>query len=156
MSGLLEGKVALITGAGSGIGRASACTFAREGAKVMVADVNVDGGQETVASIRANGGEAAFTACDVTDASSVDALVAATIETFGTLDCAHNNAGIEGRYGRTLDTDEDNFDATYSVNLKGVFLCMKAELRHMVEHGGGRIVNTASIAGIEGARNLPA
>lgn len=156
MSGILEGKVALVTGAGSGIGRASASTFAREGARVMVSDVNEEGGQETVSLIKAAGGDAAFKACDVTQGDSVKALVAAVIEHFGGLHCAHNNAGIEGRYGRTLDTDEANFDQTYAVNLKGVFLCMQSELAHMLENGGGRIVNTASIAGIEGAKNLPA
>ncbi|MGK0169537.1 MAG: NAD(P)-dependent dehydrogenase (short-subunit alcohol dehydrogenase family) [Gammaproteobacteria bacterium] len=156
MSELLSGKVALVTGAGSGIGRASARTFAREGAKVVVSDINADGAEQTVRLIRDAGGEASFVACDVTDASQVRNLIAKCVELFGALHCAHNNAGVEGRYGRTLDTDEANFDLTYSVNLKGVFLCMQAELAHMLEHGGGRIVNTASVAGIEGAKNMPA
>jgi NAD(P)-dependent dehydrogenase (short-subunit alcohol dehydrogenase family) len=156
MSELLSGKVALITGAGSGIGRASARTFAREGAKVVVSDINADGAEQTVRLIRDAGGEASFVACDVTDASQVRNLVTKCVELYGALHCAHNNAGVEGRYGRTLDTDEENFDLTYSVNLKGVFLCMQAELAHMLEHGGGRIVNTASVAGIEGAKNMPA
>tara|TARA_Y100001934_G_scaffold250794_1_gene313394 strand:- start:294 stop:1049 length:756 start_codon:yes stop_codon:yes gene_type:complete len=153
---MLEGKVALITGAGSGIGRASAATFAREGASVMVADLNEAGAEETAASIVANGGRASVRRCDVTQRDDVERLVAHTIETYGGLHCAHNNAGVEGEYGRTLDTTEENFDFTYSVNLKGVFLCMQAELSHMLEQGGGRIVNTASIAGLEGAKNLPA
>ncbi len=156
MARMLEGKVALITGAGSGIGRASAATFAREGASVMVADLNEAGAEETAASIVANGGRASVRRCDVTQRDDVERLVAHTIETYGGLHCAHNNAGVEGEYGRTLDTTEENFDFTYSVNLKGVFLCMQAELSHMLEQGGGRIVNTASIAGLEGAKNLPA
>jgi len=156
MARMLEGKVALITGAGSGIGRASAATFAREGAAVMVADLNEAGAEETAASIVANGGRASARRCDVTQRDDVERLVAHTIETYGGLHCAHNNAGVEGEYGRTLDTTEENFDFTYSVNLKGVFLCMQAELSHMLEQGGGRIVNTASIAGLEGAKNLPA
>jgi len=156
MARMLEGKVALITGAGSGIGRASAATFAREGATVMVADLNEAGAEETAASIVANGGRASARRCDVTQRDDVERLVAHTIETYGGLHCAHNNAGVEGEYGRTLDTTEENFDFTYSVNLKGVFLCMQAELSHMLEQGGGRIVNTASIAGLEGAKNLPA
>ena len=156
MAGLLEGKVALVTGAGSGIGRASAQSFAREGAKVVVADLNETGGAETVSLIESAGRGAIFVRCDVTRGSDVNALVEKAVATYGGLDCAHNNAGIEGRYGRTMDTDEENFDQTYAVNLKGVFLCMKAELAYMTEHGGGRIVNTASIAGIEGAKNMPA
>jgi len=156
MAELLEGKVALITGAASGIGRASARTFAREGAKVVCADVDEAGGEETARLINAAGGTALFQRCDVTDSADVNALVALASTTYGGLHCAHNNAGIEGRYARTLDTDEDNFDRTYAVNLKGVFLCLKAELAYMVEHGGGRIVNTASIAGLEGAKNMPA
>jgi NAD(P)-dependent dehydrogenase (short-subunit alcohol dehydrogenase family) len=155
-SGLLEGKVALITGAGSGIGRASACTMAHEGARVMVADVDVDGLAQTVALITAAGGEVASQQCDVTSADSVTAMVQATIDRFGALHCAHNNAGVEGEVGRTADTTEENFDFTYNVNLKGVFLCMRAEIVHMLDNGGGTIVNTASIAGIEGARQLPA
>ena len=156
MTQLLEGKTALVTGGGSGIGRASAMTFAREGARVMVADLNEAGGKTTVSMIEANGGRADFMTCDVTKAKEVRALVASTVSSFGSLDCAHNNAGVEGDYGRTLETTEANLDFTYAVNLKGVFLCMQAELEYMLEHGGGRIVNTASVAGIEGAKNLPA
>ncbi len=156
MARMLEDKVALVTGGGSGIGRASAQTFAREGAAVMIADLNEAGAAETAASIEAQGGRASFARCDVTRRDEVLALIAHTVQTLGGLHCAHNNAGVEGDYGRTLDTTEANFDFTYSVNLKGVFLCMQAELEHMIEHGGGRIVNTASIAGLEGAKNLPA
>ena len=122
----------------------------------MVADLNETGGAETVSLIESAGRGAIFVRCDVTRGSDVNALVEKAVATYGGLDCAHNNAGIEGRYGRTMDTDEENFDQTYAVNLKGVFLCMKAELAYMTEHGGGRIVNTASIAGIEGAKNMPA
>lgn len=155
-SGLLEGKVALITGAGGGIGRASAIIMAREGASVMIADRDADGVSETAELIRSAGGKVAHATCDVTSEEAVAALVDQTVEHFGALHCAHNNAGVEGDTGRTVDMTEENFDFTYSVNLKGVFFCMKAEIQHMLKHGGGAIVNTASIAGIEGARHLPA
>ncbi len=156
MNGMLVGKAAIVTGASSGIGRASAKLFAREGARVLAADLDEEGLAETVVQIKDAGGEAVARRCDVTHAADVKAMVAAAVEAFGGLHCAHNNAGVEGAYGRTLDTDEANFDFTYAVNLKGVFLCMQAEIAHMMAHGGGRIVNTASVAGIEGARQLPA
>ncbi|MCH9673041.1 MAG: glucose 1-dehydrogenase [Gammaproteobacteria bacterium] len=154
--GMMDGKVALVTGAGSGIGRSSALTFAREGARVVVSDVDEAGGGETAALVEQSGGEAKFIRCDVTDSTAVDELITKTVSAYGALHVAHNNAGVEGAYGRTLDTDGANFDFTYNVNLKGVFFCMQAELRHMLQSGGGAIVNTASIAGIEGAKNMPA
>ncbi|MBT6275997.1 MAG: glucose 1-dehydrogenase [Chromatiales bacterium] len=153
---MLENKVALVTGAGSGIGRATASILAREGARVAVADINLEGIEETAQTIRDAGGEAVAFPCDVTDEASVKQLIANVVETFGALHCAHNNAGVEGEYARTAETTEANFDFTYSVNLKGVFFCMKAEIQHMQAHGGGAIVNTASVAGIEGVRNMPA
>ena len=157
MSGLFEGKAALVTGAGGGIGRATALAFAREGARVLVSDVDGGGGDETARLVADAGGTAVHFACDVTQPAEVKALVAAATDAFGRLDCAHNNAGIEGAYGRTADCDEENFDRTCAVNLKGVYLCLKAELARMLgTREGGAIVNTASVAGVEGAKNLPA
>ena len=157
MSGLFEGKAALVTGAGGGIGRATALAFAREGARVLVSDIDGGGDDETARLVADAGGTAVHFACDVTQPAEVEALVAAATDAFGRLDCAHNNAGIEGVYGRTADCDEENFDRTCAVNLKGVYLCLKAELSRMRDSGqGGAIVNTASVAGVEGAKNLPA
>ena len=156
MSGMFEGKVALVTGAGGGIGRATALAFAREGARVVASDVEGAGGDETARLVADAGGTAVHVACDVTRRGEVEALVGAAVDAFGRLDCAHNNAGIEGTYGRTADCDEENFDRTCAVNLKGVYLCLKSEIAHMLGAGGGAIVNTASVAGVEGAKNLPA
>ena len=156
MSGMFEGQVALVTGAGGGIGRATALAFAREGARVVASDVEGAGGEETARLVGEAGGDAVHVACDVTCPVEVNNLVQAAVDAFGRLDCAHNNAGIEGAYGRTADCDEENFDRTCAVNLKGVYLCLKAEIAHMLGAGGGAIVNTASVAGVEGAKNLPA
>jgi NAD(P)-dependent dehydrogenase (short-subunit alcohol dehydrogenase family) len=152
----LAGKVALVTGAASGIGRAAGLAFAREGARVMVADVDERGGNETVALIGQEGGEAAFTRTDVSVAADVAALVAATVETFGRLDCAHNNAGTVGPAGFTADIDEREWARTLALNLTGTFLCLKHEIPVMVAQGGGAIVNTASGAGLVGFPGLPA
>jgi NAD(P)-dependent dehydrogenase (short-subunit alcohol dehydrogenase family) len=129
MSDSLEGKVALVTGAGSGIGRASALAFAREGARVVVADVDAEGGEETAEKVRDAGGEATFVKADVSKAGEVKALVEQSVETYGRLDCAHNNAGIEGVMGTsTADQAEEDWDRVISINLKGVWLCMKYEI----------------------------
>lgn len=154
--GLVEGKVALVTGGGSGIGRASAQTFAREGAKVIVADVVVDGGEETVKMIREGGGDATFVKCDVSKAADVKAMVKAAVDTYGGLDCAHNNAGIEGSMVPLADYPEEVWDRLLGINLKGEFLCMQFEIPQMVTGGGGAIVNTASIAGLIGFSGLGA
>jgi NAD(P)-dependent dehydrogenase (short-subunit alcohol dehydrogenase family) len=147
MAGRVSGKVALITGGGSGIGRATAIVFGREGAKVVVADYNRAGGEETVRMIKNAGGEASFIEANV----QVEAMVAKTIETYGRLDCAFNNAGIEGEMGGNLaECSEENWGRIIAINLTGVFLCMKYEIPQMLKHGGGSIVNTASAAGLIG------
>ena len=155
MAGLTEGKVALVTGAGSGIGRATALVFAREGAKVVVSDIVVEGGEETVQQIKAAGGEAVFVKADVSQAADVEALITQTVETYGRLDCAFNNAGIEGSVKPTIDCTEEEFARTIAVNLTGVWLCMKHEIQQMLSQGGGAIVNTASVAGLVGFPGLP-
>ncbi|MBF6590696.1 MAG: SDR family oxidoreductase [Ktedonobacterales bacterium] len=156
MVGELAAKVALVTGGGSGIGRATALAFARAGARVVVADVLAEGGEETVRTIQGAGGEALFVRCDVTVAAEVEALVARAVATYGRLECAFNNAGIGGGLGATAECTEENFDRVLAVNLKGVFLCMREEIRQMLTQGGGAIVNTASAAGLVGAQGIPA
>jgi NAD(P)-dependent dehydrogenase (short-subunit alcohol dehydrogenase family) len=151
MARLAENKVALVTGAGSGIGRATALTFAREGAKVVVADVVAKGGEETVRMIKEAGGEAIFVKTDVSKTDEVEALVSKAVETYGRLDCAHNNAGIEGTVTLTADYAEEDWDHVIDVNLTGIWLCMKAEIRQMLEQGTGVIVNTSSVFGMIGA-----
>jgi NAD(P)-dependent dehydrogenase (short-subunit alcohol dehydrogenase family) len=154
--GALDGKVALVTGAGSGIGRATAIKLATGGAKVTVADVNEDGGRETVDSIEQAGGDAMFVRTDVANSADVQALIRATVETYGRLDCAVNNAGISGtsgdgrRYG-THEYPEELWARILSINLTGLFLCLKHEIAQMLAQGtGGAIVNLASIAGLVG------
>lgn len=156
MTKQFEGKVALVTGASSGIGRASALAFAREGAKVIVADVLVEGGEETVRMIKEAGGEALFVKTDVSKTSEVENLIHKAVETYGRLDCASNNAGIEGQSAPTADCSEENWDRTININLKGAWLCMKYEIPQMLKQGGGAIVNTASVAGLVGFQGLPA
>jgi NAD(P)-dependent dehydrogenase (short-subunit alcohol dehydrogenase family) len=153
MAGQLEGRVALVTGAASGIGRAAALAFARHGAKVVVSDVAGDGGKETVASIEASGREAIFVRADVSLAHDAAELVQTTVETYGRLDCAHNNAGIDGRGFKPHEYPEDLWDRVMAINLKGVWLCLKYEVEQMLRQGGGAIVNTASVAGLIGVPN---
>jgi len=150
--GLMDNKVALVTGAGSGIGRDSALALSREGASVCVSDVNIEGGEETAQTIIENGGKVIFVACDVTDKASVEGMVKTTVDTFGKLDTAVNNAGISGsQVTRIHETDDAVFEQIMSINVRGVWLCMRAELPYMIEQGAGAIVNIASVAGLIGA-----
>lgn len=135
-----------MTGGASGIGRTSVLRFAKEGAKVVIADIHVEGGEETVRMVKEADGEATFIKTDVARATEVETLVKKTIETYGRLDCAFNNAGIDGKQAPTADCTEENWDRVMSVNLKGVWLCMKYEIPQMLKQGGGSIVNMASIA----------
>lgn len=151
---MLEGKVALVTGAASGIGRASAFAFAREGARVVLADVALEEGESVAAAIREAGGDARFQATDVREEAQVVALIAAAVEAFGRLDCAHNNAGVSGAEGAVHDLELEGFEGTLRINLIGVFLCMKHELRAMRKAGKGSIVNTSSGAGVVAAPGL--
>ncbi len=149
MSGKLHNKVALVTGGSSGIGRASALLFAREGAKVVAADIALEGGQETVQMVRESGGNAIFIEADVSNAAEVEGLVNKAVEAYGRLDCAFNNAGI-GHTGTITECTEEEWDHVMAVNLKGVWLCMKYEIMYLAMHGGGAIVNASSVAGIVG------
>lgn len=132
MAGRLAGKVAVVTGGSSGIGRATAQIFAREGAKVVVADVGVEGGAETVRLINGSGGEAIFVQTDVAQPADAEAMVKKAVEVYGRLDCAFNNAGIEGVVQPTVDYGEADWDRVISINLTGVWLCMKYELQQML------------------------
>ncbi|MGD9805182.1 MAG: glucose 1-dehydrogenase [Hyphomicrobiaceae bacterium] len=155
MAGMLEGKTALISGAARGIGRAAAVLFAKEGARVAVADFNEAGATETVELINKAGGQAIAIKVEISNAADVSAMVARTVDAFGRLDCAFNNAGISG-YNvnagglKTAEWSEESFDRMIAVNLKGVWLAMRSEIEVMLKQGSGAIVNTASIAGLVG------
>ena len=157
MAGILDNKVAIITGAASGIGRATAQVFAREGARLVIADMNEEGGNETLAQSKQAGASAIFVKVDVAKASEVEAMVAQAVTTYGRLDCAFNNAGIDGRGGKIHECTEENWNRVLSINLTGVWLCMRAEIAQMLKQGGnGAIVNTSSTAGLTGGAGLPA
>ena len=156
MAGLVDGKVALITGGASGIGRAAALVFAREGAKVMVTDVNTAGLEETVAMIESNGGDAFHVRCNVADDADVKSLIAHTVQHYGRLDCAFNNAGVSPTGGRIAEIEKPDWDRVIAINLTGVWLCMKHEINQMLQQGGGAIVNTASIIGLVGEQRTGA
>jgi len=156
MAGKLNGKIAIVTGVASGIGHAAALIFAREGAKVVAADVTVEQGEATVRQVKEAGGEAIFVRCDIAKAADAEALVAAAVKAYGRLDCAYNNAGIIGKLARTAEETEENFDRVIEIDLKGPWLCMKYEILQMLrQKGGGAIVNTASAAGLVGSHGMP-
>lgn len=152
----LDGRVAIVTGSASGIGRASALAFAAAGAKVVVADRDAVNGQGTADLVHDAGGDATFVACDVTDEASVAAMVAATLDTYGRLDAAHNNAGISPVSGDTVSCPKETWDAIIGVNLTGVWLCMKHQIPAMLRGGGGAIVNTSSGVGLIAIAAMPA
>lgn len=153
----LSGKVAIVTGGTSGIGRDAAVLFAKAGAKVVVAGRREAEGQETIDQIRAAGGDALFVKTDVAHAAEVQALVRKTVEKFGRLDVAFNNAGIEGNWAPIAEQPEEDFDATIAINLKGVWLCLKYEIQQMLRQGGGgAIVNMSSVAGLMGGETAGA
>jgi NAD(P)-dependent dehydrogenase (short-subunit alcohol dehydrogenase family) len=157
MAKTLEGKVALVTGGSTGIGRATALTFAREGATVAVADVAAREGEETVRLITDAGGSARFIEADVSAAQDVEAMVGMTVDSFGRLDIAFNNAGIEGGMGiSSHEYTEEAWDRVIAVNLKGAWLSMKHEIAAMLKTGGGAIVNTSSIWGLVGVQGAAA
>lgn len=148
--GIVSGKTALVTGAGAGIGRATARKFSTEGAKVVVSDIDSTGGIETVRLIHADGGKAIFIQADCSKPEDVKALIEGVVEEYESLDCVCNNAGIEGKIAPFAEQTIENYDAVMNVNARGVFLCLRAEIREMLTSGGGAIVNLASIAGLIG------
>lgn len=151
-----KNQVAFITGASSGIGRATAIAFAESGANVMLADVIPQSGEEVAAIAKRFGGKAIFQRCDVSNEDDVRRAVERTVAEFGRLDVAFNNAGIEGLQGSTVDCSNDNWDQVINTNLKGVWLCMKHEIKQMLSQGSGSIVNCSSIAGLVGFQGIPA
>ena len=154
MKNTFKDKVALVTGASFGIGRATALAFAKKGAKVVLADWVEN--PETMDLIKKEGGEAIFIKCDVSKTKDVKALFQYTIDTYGRLDFAYNNAGIEGDSAPVHECSEENWDKTIGINLKGIWLCMKYEIPEMLKHGKGVIVNCSSVAGLVGFSGLPA
>lgn len=149
-----KGKVVLVTGGGSGIGRATAIMFAHEGAKVIIGNRNEAQGAEVVKTIKSAGGEAAFLRTDVTREADVEALVKLAVKSYGRLDAAFNNAGIEGQPGTLVEATEENFNQVWSVNVRGLWYCMKHEITQMLAQGGGAIVNCSSVVGLVGAAGL--
>jgi len=154
--GKLEGKVAIVTGAASGIGRASALLFAEEGARVVVADWDAAKGEEVAREVKGKGGEAKFVKVDVSRAEDVQVMVTTAVESYGRLDVLFNNAGVEGEQAPTADCTLENFDRVIAINLRGVFLGMKYGIAAMLKTGGGSIINNASVAGLVGFTGIPA
>ena len=151
-----EGKVVIVTGGGYGIGRAACMAFCRDGAKVVLADVDVGSGEETVNLIKGTGGEALFVRADVSREEEVEALVRKTVDIYGRLDCAFNNVGIHKTFTSTVDFTQEVWNEMMDINLKGMWLCMKYEIRRMLEQGKGSIVNASSVAGLIAAPSNPA
>jgi len=146
-----SGRTALVTGAASGIGRGVALAFAKAGANLVLADIDVAGGEALARQLEADGASALFVRTDVASGADVDALVAAAVARFGRIDCAFNNAGIEEEQAKLAESDEALYDRMMAINVKGVWLCMRRQIAQMLAQGGGAIVNTASVAGIVGA-----
>src|SRR5436853_6687729 len=151
-----DGKVALITGAANGIGRATSLAFAARGAKVMVVDRDASGAERTAGTIQQQGGQARFHVSDVTKSADVQAYVKAALEAFGSIDCFFNNAGVEGKVAPVAEYDEAVFDQVIGINVKGVFLGLRHVLPEMIRQGSGAVVNTASVAGLVGTPGMPA
>ena len=149
-------KVVLVTGASTGIGRATALKFAQEGAKVVICDVNEDGGQTTLMDIKKITDNCFFFKCDISQEKDIKVLIQKTIDKFGRLDVAYNNAGVEGQPTSTTDCTSEAWDKVININLKGVWMCMKYEIQQMLKQGGGKIINCSSIAGLVGFEALPA
>ncbi|MDO8617169.1 MAG: glucose 1-dehydrogenase [Dehalococcoidia bacterium] len=154
--GKLDGKTAIVTGGGSGIGRATASLFAQEGARIVVADWNEESAQAAAREIETAGGKAVAVKADVSRPEDVQRMIQAALDTYGRLDVLFNNAGIEGEQAPTAECTVENFDRVISINLRGVFLGMKYGIEAMLRAGGGVIVNNASVAGIVGFPNIPA
>jgi NAD(P)-dependent dehydrogenase (short-subunit alcohol dehydrogenase family) len=152
----LKDKVAVITGGSSGLGRATALLFAEEGAKVVVGDVNVEGGRETAELVQQAGGDALFVETDVTNSADVQRMVQAAVDAYGRVDVLFNNAGIDGEVAITHEASEENWDRVVDVNMKAVFLGMKHGIAQMLEQGGGAIINTSSCVAEHGWAGLPA
>ena len=151
-----EGKVVIVTGGGYGIGRAACLAFARDGAKVVVADVDVKSSEETVSLIKEAGGEAVIIKTDVSQEVEVEALINKTVEIYRRLDCAFNNVGIHKTFISTIDFTQEDWNQMIDINLKGIWLCMKYEIPQMLKQGKGAIVNTSSVAGLIAAPSNPA
>ena len=154
MGDRVKDKVVIVTGAGSGIGRATALALAREGANLSLSDVDEAGGRKTLEAVQSAGADAFYVSTDVTDEAAVGAMVAKTVERFGRLDAAYNNAGIENDTKPLIDMPAAVLERVLAVNVRGVFLCMKAEIAVMLPRKKGSIVNTASVAGLIGAPGL--
>jgi NAD(P)-dependent dehydrogenase (short-subunit alcohol dehydrogenase family) len=150
----MKNKIVMITGAANGIGLECARLLAKRGARLMLSDIDADAGNKAVSELSDNGADAAFFTCDVTNGEQVRALITATLDQYGKLDCAVNNAGVEHPHMKLAEHDDDEFDRAIAINLKGVYLCMKYELQEMVKQNSGVIVNLASLAGLGGAPGL--
>lgn len=156
MDNSFDGKVVLVTGGATGIGRAACVAFGKAGAKVAVVDVNSEDGEDTAQLVSESGSEAIFVRADVSDGREAEAMVQATVKTLGRLDCAFNNAGISGEFSLVAEGSEEVWDRVIAVNLKGVWQCMRFEIPHMKRQGGGAIVNMASVAGLVGSPRMGA
>lgn len=152
----MKGKTAIVTGGGNGIGRATCKLLAKRGVSVLVSDIDAESGEKVVQEIEADGGEASFKKCDVSSQEQVEEMVEFTIDTYGELDFAVNNAGVEGKREDVVNCSAENWNFVVDINLTGVWHCMKYEIPAMLESGGGSIVNNASIAGLVGFDHLPA